>query len=103
MDSDSEQEDLKPPSKEPKTGLGKLLGDIFTMPNMKKRMSIRERAQQEMHTYIQEPTPSVDTNTLQWWKQSRNHFPAIAEISRSDFVCQQPAHLQKGYFKRLDT
>ena len=82
LDSDREQEDLEPPSKKAKTGLGMLLGDMFTIPATKKRMSIRERAEQEMHKYIHEPSPSVDANILQWWRQNCNRFPAIAEIAR---------------------
>ena len=82
LDSDREQEDLEPPSKKANTGLGMLLGDMFTIPATKKRMSIRERAEQEMHKYIHEPSPSVDANILQWWRQNCNRFPAIAEIAR---------------------
>ena len=36
LDSDREQEDLEPPSKKAKTGLGMLLGDMFTIPAAKK-------------------------------------------------------------------
>ena len=82
LDSDREQEDLEPPSKKANTELKMLLGDMFTMPATKKRMSIRERAEQEMHRYIHEPPPSVDDNILQWWRQNCNQFPAIAESAQ---------------------
>ena len=36
LDSNREQEDLEPPSKKAKTGLGMLLGDMFTIPATKK-------------------------------------------------------------------
>ena len=81
LDSKTEQEDLEPPSKKAKTGLGMLLGDMFTMLAMKKQMSIRDRAEQEMHMYIQELSPSIDANILQWWRQHCFRFPAIAKLA----------------------
>ena len=81
-DSDSDQADQEPPSKKPKTGLGMLLGNMFNIPVEKRRMSIREKAEQEMRLYMQEPSPFVDVNVLEWWKENCNRFPAIAEVAR---------------------
>ena len=81
-DSDSDQADQEPPSKKPKTGLGMLLGNMFNIPVEKRRMSIREKAEKEMRLYMQEPSPFVDVNVLEWWKENCNRFPAIAEVAR---------------------
>ena len=81
--SDSEcVAEKEPVAKKPKTGLGKLLGVMFSKPGEKRRMSIREKAEQERKRYIEEPSPYIDENTLGWWKRNHNCFPAIAAIAR---------------------
>ena len=69
-------------AKKPKTGLGKLLGGMFSKPGEKRRMSIREKAEQERKRYIEEPFPYIDENALGWWKRNYNRFPAIAAVAR---------------------
>ena len=81
--SDSEcVAEKEPVAKKPKTGLGKLLGGTFSRPGEKRRMSIREKAEQERKRYIEEPSPYIDENALVWWKRNHNRFPAIAVIAR---------------------
>ena len=81
--SDSEcVAEKEPVAKKPKTGLGKLLGGMFSKPGEKRRMSIREKAEQERKRYIEEPSPYIDENALRWWKRNHNRFPAIAAIAR---------------------
>ena len=78
-DNTTEEE---PTAKKPKTGLGKLLGDMFTRPEDRTRMSIREKAELEMKRYLQEPSPSIDENPLNRWKQNHSQFPAIAKLAK---------------------
>ena len=79
VDNTTEEE---PTAKKPKTGLGKLLGDMFTRPEDRTRMSIREKAELEMKRYLQEPSSSIDENPLNWWKQNHSQFPAIAKLAK---------------------
>ena len=52
-------------------------------------MSIREKVEQEMQMYIQEASPSVDVNVLQWWKKISNRFSAIAEIAQTQLRVEE--------------
>ncbi len=97
LDSGKEQENLELPSKKTKSGLG-----MFTMPAANKRMSIREKAEQEIHRYIHdEPSPSVDDDILQWWRQNCNRFPAIAEIARKRLCVPATSTFRKAILKGL--
>ena len=51
--------------KKPKTGLEMLQGNMFNIPVEKRQMSIREKAEQKMRLYMQEPSPFVDVNVLE--------------------------------------
>ena len=61
----------------------------------------QERAEQEMHRYIHEPSPSVDANILQWWRQNCNRFPAIAEITRKRLCVPATSTPSEDYSQRL--
>ena len=52
VDSDREQADLQPPSKNTNTGLGMLLGDMFTMPRRNECQSGKGQSKRCTGTYM---------------------------------------------------
>ena len=74
--------DSEPPAKKHKTGLGKLLGGMYSKTSRKERMSIRDKAEEQMKQYCDEPSLDIDENVLQWWKRNESRFPAIARIAK---------------------
>ena len=72
----------EPPAKKHKTGLGKLLGDMYSKRSRRERMSIRDKAEEEMKQYREEQSLDIDEHVLQWWKRNEGRFPAIAKVAR---------------------
>ena len=80
--SDGVPEEEEPSAKKPKTALGKLLCSMFSEPTEKRQLSIREKAEQKMKRYQDEPVPHVDENVLEWWKKNESRFPTIGATAR---------------------
>ena len=72
----------QPPAKKPKTLLGQLLGDMFSKPNENRPLSRRQKAEEELKRYLDEPSPDIDDCPLKWWKQHHSRFTAISKVAK---------------------
>ena len=80
--SEEKNEDQLPLPKKHKSELGQLLGDMFTNLSQAKQVTSRDKAENVLQKYLDEPCLNIDENALKWWEQNSSRFPAISKIAQ---------------------
>ena len=74
----------EPPVK--KAALQHLLGDIF-VTRVERARSLRERVEDELACYRNEPSAPLEASVLSWWKEHCKSYPVMSKLAK---VCFWP-------------